>query len=160
MFRKLVRSFLPLPRPNALSANPNPHRAPLDFALVLVDAETDEQAQRTVGAVVDAAIAHEGEVLQILGPLVFVAFSRVVGIGGIRKLPMREAFVSQLSSDHKAHVRIVHGCADALVGLVGSKNKWVSYTAILDNFDSILLCLASLKPGEAAERSTLGARSN
>ena len=124
-----------------------PHRAEVEFALVLVEASASLQLQHTIKAVTGSAIAYGGTVIEILGSLIFIGFS---GVPGCAPKSERQAFVTHVCSSYKPFVKVVHGKASALVGLVGSDTR-LAYTAILDDFGSIIGQLPSLAHGEAVE---------
>jgi hypothetical protein len=124
-----------------------PHRTRVEFALVLVTAGSDAQLEYTVRAVAANAKAHDGIVLQILGSLVLVGFSGVVGCASESR---RQAFVAHVCSSYRLFTRIVHGEVNALVGTFGYEAR-MTYTVIPDDFGSIIERLSKLKYGEAVE---------
>jgi hypothetical protein len=124
-----------------------PHRAEVEFALVLVEASASQQLQHTIKAVTGSAIAYGGTVIEILGSLIFVGFS---GVPGCAPKSERQAFVTHVCSSYKLFVKVVHGKASALVGLVGSDTR-LAYTVIPDDFSSIIAQLSSLARGEVVE---------
>jgi len=127
-----------------------PHRTEIEFVLVLVEAPADQQLEYTIKLVTDSAVGCGGTVLQILGSLIFVGFSGVVGCA---PRAQRQAFVIHVCSTYKLFVKVLHGRASALVGVVGGDSR-VAYTAIPDHFGSILEQLSGLSPGEAVEHGT------
>ena len=124
-----------------------PHRARVEFALVLVSAGSDAQLEHTLRAVAGNAEEHGGTVLQIVGSLIFVGFAGVVGCAPESR---RQAFVAQVSSSYRFFTKIVHGEASALVGTFGYEAR-MAYTAIPDDFAPVIERLLQLKPGQAVE---------
>ena len=83
-----------------------PHRAEVEFALVLVEASASQQLQHTIKAVTGSAIAHGGTVIEILGSLFFIGFS---GVPGCAPKSERQTFVTHVCSSYKLFVKVVHG---------------------------------------------------
>jgi hypothetical protein len=146
MIRNLLRSFSKS-APDSAEAVLQPHRTKVEFALVLVSAESDNQLQCTLGSITESAPQFGGTVLQIMGSLVLFGFSGVVGAGPV---PRRSAFVEHIVSKHRIFVRVVHGTRDALVGTVGCDTRF-AYTAVLEDFGGLLRKLGSLPPGQSVE---------
>jgi hypothetical protein len=124
-----------------------PHRAEVEFALVLVEAPADQQLVHTIQAVTGSVADYGGTVLQILGPLIFVGFS---GAPGSAAKSQRQAFVAHVCASYRIFVKIVHGSGSGLVGMFGCTAR-VAYTAIPAQFGSILKQLSELAPGQAVE---------
>jgi len=146
MFRKLFR-LSGRDRAGELASTLAPHCSDVEFVLVLVEAPVSRQLEQTMRGVIASALDHGGVVLQILGSLILVGFSGVIGCAPISR---REAFVKHLCSTYKLFVRVVHGRAPALVGMVGCNTR-LAYTAIPEHFASILEQFSRLSPGEAGE---------
>ena len=135
------------PRTQLSSSRPltETHRRAVEFALVLVDVHSDQQMQWTLGVLTEEAKEYGGTVLQILGPLVFIAFDLFPSVE-VRRIE----FVNAVSEQHRHLVRILHGRCCAMVGTVGSAAHR-SYTVIPDDFSSLLTQFAQLKSGEHVE---------
>lgn len=124
-----------------------PHRCEMEFALVLVEPGSDAQLEHTIAAVARSAEAYGGTVLQILGALIFIGFSGVIGSGAKSQ---RQAFVEHVCSSYRVFVRIVHGRASSLVGEFGCESR-LAYGAIPDELALMLERLLHLKHGRAVE---------
>jgi hypothetical protein len=124
-----------------------PHRAQVEFAIVLVKAGSDQQLEYTLKAVAADAEKDGGTVLQITGPLIFVGFSGVIGCAPNSR---RQEFVAHTISGYRLFTKIVHGVASALVGTFGNETR-MAYTAVLDDFGSLLERLSQLGYGKAVE---------
>jgi hypothetical protein len=130
-------------RPSALV----PHRSEVEFALVLVEAPALHQVEHVIRGVIASVDDYGGTVLQILGSLILVGFS---GVLGASPNPRRQDFAVQMCSNYRLFVKVVHGRADALVGMLGSDAR-TAYTAIPEDFAAILGQFPKLSRGEAFE---------
>jgi len=110
---------------------------------VLVEASASQQLLHTITAVTGSAIGYGGTVIEILGSLILVGFS---GVPGCAPKSERQAFVTHVCSSYRLFVKVVHGRASALVGLVGSGTR-MAYTAIPDDFGLMIGQLSGLSRG-------------
>lgn len=131
----------------ALATTLLPTRTEIEFALVLVESESDQQLGWVIGAVTEATAEFGGTALQVAGALIYVAFSGVAGAG---PHPERQRFAAHITASQRQFVRVLHGRASALVGSVGSPAR-MSYTAIPDGFADMLRKLSLLPPGTTEE---------
>ena len=146
MFKTLFRSS-EVKRDVTNTSDLAAHRAELEFALVFIETGSDAQLEHTISAVAHSADGYGGTVLQILGGLIFVAFSGVIGCASPSQ---RTAFVEYVCSSYRLFTKVVHGRASALVGTFSCETR-MTYTAIPDDFGSMLKRFSQLKHGEAVE---------
>jgi len=148
MISKLFRSFTAGEESAKLAA----HRGEVEFALVLVEAASDQQLEHTIASVTAAAEGYGGTVLQILGSLILVGFSGVLGAG---EQPQRNEFVAQVCSSLRVFVKVLHGRSAALVGTVGSDTR-LAYTVIPEHFSALIGRFKDLAPGQALDITSPG----
>ena len=122
--------------------------ARIEFVLVFVDGKTPQEISKRVGRVTEIAMSHDGNVHDIIGALVVVAFGTVQHSSPVAG--KRAALVEHLSRELLSYLKIVHGAADGHFGLVGSGVR-VSYSFILPRFDAMLGRLSQLEFGQIEE---------
>jgi hypothetical protein len=122
-------------------------RREVEFVLVLVEAGSDQQLEHTIGSVTAAAEGFGGTVLQILGSLILVGFSGVLGAG---TQPQRNEFAAQVCSNFRRFVKVLHGRSAALVGTVGCDTR-LAYTVIPEHFSTLIGRFKDLAPGQALD---------
>lgn len=147
MFKRLVHLFR---GPSDRAVDPTlqqVHRAEVEFALVLVQADTDPQLEWTLRAITQEAAQFGGVILQIMGPVILLAFR---GVAGCQEVGQRQAFAHHLAQRYRIFIRVVHGQRSALVGTFGGAGRR-AYTVVLDHHPALLATLSALSPGEVVE---------
>lgn len=147
MFKRLVHLFRGLSGRAVDPTLQHIHRTEVEFALVLVQAGTDPQLEWTLHAITQEAAQFGGVILQIMGPVILLAFS---GVAGCQEAGQRQAFADHLAQRYRIFIRMVHGRRSALVGIFGG-TRHRAYTVVLDHHPALLATLSALSPGEVVE---------
>ena len=126
------------------------------FVMVSVDATNDEELPAIVTAILDTITTSEGLAPTIEGGLIV----KVLGFGfpfaEEDSMELRMNLVNALLAEHSRFIRIAHGEAFGLCGLIGSKQRF-SLGVVIPNRSAIVRELLEQPLGTAIDVSAVAA---
>jgi len=121
----------------------------IDFVFVLLKSGDIEKFSSNLADLLDTAVDQNGTVMQVLSSLSLIVYNLPV-FPEEHPREMRLALVETLKNKFPGQVKIVHGCATASVGNIGSERR-MTYSAVFSDLGVVVDKLAAIGYGEAAE---------